>query len=71
MPVSPRQHAASPLRHDHITTLLELVTALQEHGGADDDAPITTALAQLCQSGRLRFLRPRLAERWVEALEES
>ena len=58
MPVDPRYHAVtSPPGRRPITTLFELISTLQEHGGLDDES-ITTLLVHLCRSGRLRFLRP-------------
>ena len=70
MPAGLQNHAASsPPRHSCITTLFELITALQEDGGLDD-ARITTALVHLCQSGRIRFCSPHLAAGRPEGPEE-
>ena len=47
MPAGLQNHAASsPPRHSCITTLFELITALQEDGGLDD-ARITTCAPQI------------------------
>lgn len=39
-----------------ITTLYDLIAALNEEAGADEEAVVTAAVVHLCQTGRLRFL---------------
>jgi hypothetical protein len=40
------------------TTLLEVVSALQDITGPDDDAVVVAAVVDLFQTGRTRFLLP-------------
>jgi hypothetical protein len=38
------------------TTLFDLISALQDTTGPDDDATVVAAVADLLQTGRIRFL---------------
>ncbi len=51
---SSHKHSHPP----HITTLFDLITALQEHREPDNDDEITSAIVQLCEAGYLQFLSP-------------
>jgi hypothetical protein len=51
-PVDSTEHLPASNR----TTLFELISALQDAAGPDDDTTVVAAVADMLQSGRLRFL---------------
>ena len=42
-----------------ITTLYDLIEALQDQGEPEDDAAVTTAVAYLCNAGYVKYLTTR------------
>jgi hypothetical protein len=58
--VAPTEHLPASIR----ATLFELIAALQDAAGPDDDAAVVAAVADMLQSGRLRFL-DRAMQSWA------